>query len=217
MERRALLVGIATSAVSTPAWGQMVLTGDGPRPRPPDDPAAARFVRAQEFAAGLYRYVGGDVGDFLYHAGSVSHLGLTASLFTRGLDDAGCRDRLGLDGAQQLALVNHVVPVCQENRTGDGPRPRPPDDPAAARFVRAQEFAAGLYRYVGGDVGDFLYHAGIVSHLGLTAYLFNRGLDDAWCRDRLGLDVAKTLAFANHLGLGCDCNRMAELAALLGP
>src|SRR3546814_14352506 len=99
--------------------------------------------------------------------------------------------------------------------TGDGPRPRPPDDPAAARFVRAQEVAAGLYRYVGGDVGDFLYHAGIVSHLGLTAYLFNRGLDDAWCRDRLGLDVAKTLAFAHHLGLGCDCNRMAELAALL--
>src|SRR3546814_13824305 len=75
-----------------------------------------------------------------------------------------------------------------------------------------------LFRsYGGGDVGDFLYHAGIVSHLGLTAYLFNRGLDDAWCRDRLGLDVAKTLAFANHLGLGCDCNRMAELAALLGP
>ena len=126
MERRALLVGIATSVVSTPAWGQMVLTGDGARPRPPDDPAAARFVRAQEFAAGL------DL-------------------------------------------------------------------------------------HVGGDVGDFLYHAGIVSHLGLTAYLFNRGLDDAWCRDRLGLDVAKTLAFANHLGLGCDCNRMAELAALLGP
>src|SRR3546814_13620192 len=86
MERRALLVGIATSAVSTPAWGQMVLTGDGPRPRPPDDPAAARFVRAQEFAAGLYRYVGGDVGDFLYHAGIVSNLGLTAYLFNRGLD-----------------------------------------------------------------------------------------------------------------------------------
>src|SRR3546814_19338307 len=101
--------------------------------------------------------------------------------------------------------------------TGDGPLPRPPDESAASRCVRAQEFAAGLYLYVGGDVGDFLYHAGIVSHLGLTAYLFNRGLDDAWCRDRLGLDVAKTLAFANHLGLGCDCNRMAELAALLGP
>src|SRR3546814_15247385 len=93
MERRALLVGIATSAVSTPAWGQMVLTGDGPRPRPPDDPAAARFVRAQEFAAGLYRYVGGDVGDFLYHAGIVSHLGLTAYLFNRGLDDARSEER----------------------------------------------------------------------------------------------------------------------------
>src|SRR3546814_20123379 len=125
MERRALLVGIATSAVSTPAWGQMVLTGDGPRPRPPDDPAAARFVRAQEFAA-------------------------------------------------------------------------------------------GLYRYVGGDVGDFLYHAGIVSHLGLTSYLFNRGLDDAWCRDRPGLDVAKSLAFANHHGLGCACNRLGDLAAFVG-
>lgn len=98
-----------------------------------------------------------------------------------------------------------------------GTRPRPPDDRAAARFERAQEFARGLDRHIGGDVRDFLYYAGIVTQLGLTAYLFDRGLDDDWCRDRIGLDVAKALAFANHLGLGCDCRNVGELAALISP
>ena len=96
-------------------------------------------------------------------------------------------------------------------------RPRPPDDPAASRFARAREFASGLDPHVAGNVGDFLYRAGIVSQLGVTAYLFDQGLDDAWCRKHIGLDVAKALAFANHLGLGCDCDRIAELARLLSP
>lgn len=100
---------------------------------------------------------------------------------------------------------------------GNSRRPRPPDDPAAARFARAREFASGLDRRVVGNVGDFLYHAGIVSQLGVTAYLFDQGLDDAWCREHVGLDVVKALAFANHLGLGCDCDRIAELARLLSP
>ena len=98
----------------------------------------------------------------------------------------------------------------------DSLRPRPPDDPAAARLARAQEFASGLDRHAARNVGDFLYHAGIVSQLGLTAYLFDQGADDEWCREKLGLDVAKALAFANHLGLGHDCERMTDLARLLG-
>lgn len=96
-------------------------------------------------------------------------------------------------------------------------RPRSADDLAAARLERAREFASGLDRHIAGNVGDFLYHAGIVGQLGVTAYLFDQGLDDAWCRQHIGLDVAKALAFANHLGLGCDCARTAKLARLLSP
>src|SRR3546814_9421346 len=63
---------------------------------------------------------------------------------------------------------------------------------------------------------SFLYSAGIVTQLGLTAYLFGKGLTDDWCRERIGLDVEKALAFANHLGLGCNYPRIAVLVQLLG-
>src|SRR3546814_20975567 len=58
--------------------------------------------------------------------------------------------------------------------------------------------------------------AGSVTQLGLTAYLFGKGLTDDWCRERIGLDVEKALAFANHLGLVCNCPRIAVLVQLLG-
>jgi hypothetical protein len=87
---------------------------------------------------------------------------------------------------------------------------------ASARFERALEFKNGLERHVAGNQADFLYHAGIVSQLGLTAYLFGHGITDDWCRERIGLNVEKALAFANHLGLGCNCPRIAVLVQLLG-
>lgn len=107
--------------------------------------------------------------------------------------------------------------LVETTPTGASRRPRPAGDQAATRLARAREFAHGLDRHIAGNVADFLYQAGIVTQLALTAYLFDKGLDDAWCRDRIGLDVAKALAFANDLGLGCDCDRTAELARLLSP
>src|SRR3546814_12449498 len=74
----------------------------------------------------------------------------------------------------------------------------------------------GLEAHALQDHESFLYSAGIVTQLGLTAYLFGKGLTDDWCRERIGLDVEKALAFANHLGLGCNCTRIAVLVHLLG-
>src|SRR3546814_15189196 len=74
----------------------------------------------------------------------------------------------------------------------------------------------GLEAHALQDHESFLYSAGIVTQLGLTAYLFGKGLTDDWCRERIGLDVEKALAFANHLGLGCNCPRIAVLVQLLG-
>src|SRR3546814_3104652 len=50
----------------------------------------------------------------------------------------------------------------------------------------------------------------------VRSYLFGKGLTDDWCRERTGLDVEKALAFANHLGLGCNCPRIAVLVQLPG-
>src|SRR3546814_18554114 len=74
----------------------------------------------------------------------------------------------------------------------------------------------GLEAHALQDHESFLYSAGIVTQLGLTAYLFGKGLTDDWCRERIGLDVEQALAFANHLGLGCNCPRIAVLVQLLG-
>lgn len=86
---------------------------------------------------------------------------------------------------------------------------------ALDRYARAQEFMDGL-DYGAFDYVDFLYRAGIVAQLGLTAFLFSKGLDDDWCRRQMGMDVAKGLRFANHLGLNCDCPRIAALTQTLG-
>src|SRR3546814_19235265 len=66
-----------------------------------------------------------------------------------------------------------------------------PDDYAAARFRNAREFMGGLEAHALQDHESFLYSAGIVTQLGLTAYLFGKGLTDDWCRERIGLDVEK--------------------------
>src|SRR3546814_3737572 len=90
-----------------------------------------------------------------------------------------------------------------------------PDDYAAARFRNAREFMGGLEAHALQDHESFLYSAGIVTQLGLTAYLFGKGLTDDWCRDRIGLDVEKALAFANHLGLGRSEEHTSELLSLM--
>src|SRR3546814_20055633 len=72
-----------------------------------------------------------------------------------------------------------------------------PDDYAAARFRNAREFMGGLEAHALQDHASFLYSAGIVTQLGLTDYLFGKGLPDDRCRERIGLAVTNPLALAN--------------------
>src|SRR3546814_7017053 len=106
--------------------------------------------------------------------------------------------------------------VCSSDLSPESISRNIPDDYAAARFRNAREFMGGLEAHALQDHESFLYSAGIVTQLGLTAYLFGKGLTDDWCRERIGLDVEKALAFAHHLGLGCNCPRIAVLVQLLG-
>src|SRR3546814_6811601 len=60
-----------------------------------------------------------------------------------------------------------------------------PDDYAAARFRNARELMGGLEAHALQDHESFLYSAGLVPQLGLTAYLFVKGLPVDWCRERI--------------------------------
>ncbi len=88
---------------------------------------------------------------------------------------------------------------------------------AAARLERAFEFYRGLDLHHEERLADFLYHSGIVTHLGLTAYLIEQGVTDDWCRQNIRLDVRKALWLANSLDLGIHCQRTSHLAQILSP
>ena len=64
---------------------------------------------------------------------------------------------------------------------------------------------------------NYLYRAGITAQLALSSHLLDVGFDDGWCARRIGLRVAKSLAYANATGFGHDCPDMARLAAVLTP
>lgn len=88
---------------------------------------------------------------------------------------------------------------------------------AAARLTRAFEFYQGLDLHREEQIPDFLYHSGIVTHLGLTAYLLDHGITDDWCRQNIRLDVGKALCLANRLDLEMHCQRTENLAQILSP
>lgn len=127
---------------------------------------------------------------------------VTTSLSRRGLVRAGG----GL-------LLTGILPI-DDNVSGWG---RALQGRGADRFKRAEEFyrgvAAGLYR----DPRDLLYQAGIVTQLGIGAYLLELGASDDWCRQRIGHFVDKGLAIANQAGLNHRQPDMAQLARLLSP
>lgn len=94
---------------------------------------------------------------------------------------------------------------------------RPHHLTASARYARAKEFLTSLEHSVDGDISDFLYRAGVVAQLVITAFLFDRGISDEWCQENIGLNISKALASANYLGLGFDSCRTSSLFGLLSP
>ena len=85
------------------------------------------------------------------------------------------------------------------------------------RYHRAEGFFPDNEPRSIGGWHSFLYFSGITAQLGLSAHLLDVGFPDDWNARRIGLRVAKSLAYANATGLGHDCPDMARLAAVLTP
>lgn len=85
-----------------------------------------------------------------------------------------------------------------------------------ARYQRAEEFLLSLSE-VPGDWPNFLYRAGIVAQLALSSYLLDVGFADVWCTQHIGLQVSRSLAYANASGLDYDCAETAKLVRVLSP
>lgn len=75
----------------------------------------------------------------------------------------------------------------------------------------------GLTPDVPVDWPNFLYSAGIVIQLALSSHLLDVGFSDHWCARFIGLNVDRSLAYANATGLGCDCKETTRLIAVLSP
>lgn len=85
------------------------------------------------------------------------------------------------------------------------------------RYHSAEQFFSLIEHRSTLDGCELLYRAGIVMQLGLSAHLFDVGFTDDWCRENVGLDVAKTLEYANATGLGLLDEAASRLAAILSP
>ena len=121
--------------------------------------------------------------------------------------------RRRLMGAGGGLLSTGIIPVadnmCDWGRSLKGR--------GADRLDRAEEFFRGLSAGVYRDERDLLYQAGIVSQLGIGAYLLELGASDDWCRRRIGLFVDKGLSIANEAGLDHRSPDMERLARLWSP
>jgi hypothetical protein len=85
------------------------------------------------------------------------------------------------------------------------------------RYHRAESFFETLEAGILTSNDEVLNYSGIVARLALSSHLLDSGFDDEWCARRIGLRVAKGLAYANATGLGHACPDMARLAAVLTP
>lgn len=85
------------------------------------------------------------------------------------------------------------------------------------RYRRAEAFMLRIAPETPGDWCDCLYQAGIVAQLALSSHLLDVGFSDDWCARQIGLEVARSLAYANATGLGYECDETARLAQVLTP
>lgn len=108
------------------------------------------------------------------------------------------------------ALPYHEEPIVLE-RTRAGRRD------SRFRYHNAESFFLGIEKGGVGDKHDRLYQTGIVLQLGLSSHLFDVGFTDQWCARHVGLNVARSLAYANASGFGFESVEFDLLAAILSP
>lgn len=108
------------------------------------------------------------------------------------------------------ALPYHDEPVVLR-RTRSGRRD------SRFRYHNAESFFLGIERGIVRHPHDQLYQAGIVSQLGISSHLFDVGFTDQWCARHIGLNVTRSLAYANASGFGFELTEFDLLAAILSP
>jgi hypothetical protein len=108
------------------------------------------------------------------------------------------------------ALPYHDEPVVlRRTRAGRGD--------SRFRYHNAESFFLGIEKGVIRDQHDRLYQTGIAIQLGLSSHLFDVGFTDQWCARHVGLNVARSLAYANATGFGFELAEFDLLAAILSP
>lgn len=122
-------------------------------------------------------------------------------------------------GAVTASWSGRIAPRFEE--FGDEPvalqRSREGRSLSRFRYHNAESFFLRVEKGVVRHPTDKLYQIGIVLQLGLSSHLLDVGFSDAWCARHVGLQVAKSLAYANATGLGFESPSMELLAAILSP
>jgi hypothetical protein len=85
------------------------------------------------------------------------------------------------------------------------------------RYHNAESFFLGIEQGIVRDPHDRLYQTGIVLQLGLSSHLLDVGFTDQWCARHIGLNIARSLAYANATGFGFELAEFDLLAAILSP
>ena len=85
------------------------------------------------------------------------------------------------------------------------------------RYHNAESFFRGVERHGVRHSTDQLYQVGIVLQLGLCSHLLDVGFEDSWCARHIGLNLTRSLTYANATGLDFDTPAFALLAAILSP
>lgn len=86
-----------------------------------------------------------------------------------------------------------------------------------ARYQRAEEFILPVASDAPTHCPDLFYNAGIVAQLALSSHLLDVGFPDVWCARHVGLNLDRSLAYANASGFGYECDETARLAQVLSP
>ena len=85
------------------------------------------------------------------------------------------------------------------------------------RYHNAEHFFLSIEKGFTHGRSDLLYQTGIVLQLGISAHLFDVGFTDDWCRQYIGLRIAKSLGYANATGFDYHDPDTNLLAAILTP
>lgn len=137
--------------------------------------------------------------------------------------------RRALLGALTTAPSFGVVPICSPWAQGftksyTSHRTHPPlirtklgRNLSRFRYHNAESFFRGVERHGVRHSTDQLYQTGIVLQLALSSHLLDVGFEDAWCARHIGLQLTKSLAYANATGLGLESIDIALLTAILSP